>query len=74
MSLTQQQLCAIQYAEKYGIVNYSLKGWVFTYNVSYPGYLSTPRYTIQHRVDLRTYEEISTRVLNRYDPKGEANR
>lgn len=70
----EQELEAIRYAERYGIVNYRVNGWTLIYNVSYPAYLSTPRYTVQHKVDLRTWKEISTRVLNRYDPKGETNR
>lgn len=64
---------AIHYAETHGIVQYRLNGWVLIYNVSYPAYLSTPRYTIQHRVNLRDNNE-TTRVLSRYDPKGELNR
>lgn len=71
--LTPQQLCAIQYAEKYGIVKYRLNGWILIYNVSYPAYLNNPRYTVQHKVDLRTGKE-SSRVLSRYDFKGEINR
>lgn len=72
--LSQQQLSAIKYAETYGIVNYRLEGWVMVYNVSYPAYLNNPRYTVQHRVDLRTGKEINSRILSRYDPKGEVNR
>lgn len=64
---------AVQYAERYGIVNYRVTGNIMIFNVSYPQYLSNPRYTIQHRIDLDTGRE-STRKLGRFDSKGLANR
>ena len=70
----EQELEAVRYAERYGIVNYRVNGYFIIYNVSFPAYLSTPRHTIQHKVDLRTRKEVETRVLKRYDPKGEVNR
>lgn len=45
---------ALQYAEKYGIVKYTLQGGMMIYNVSFPPYLGQKRYTIQHIVDLNT--------------------
>ena len=66
MSIYEQR--AIQWCERYGIVEYKLK-----YNVSYPAYLGNPHYTIKHTVDLDTMHEI-TQQLKRYDPKGVYNR
>lgn len=65
-------MLAIQYVERYGIINYSVKGNKLVYNVSYPAYLSNPRYTIQHIVDLDTMQE-HTRQLQRFDSKGLVN-
>lgn len=69
-----QDANATMYADQHGIVNYKRNGWIMTYNVSYPAYLNNPRYTVQHKVDLKSGREIETRVLKRYDPKGEVNR
>ena len=64
---------ALQYAEKYGIVKYTLRGGMMIYNVSFPPYPGQKRYTIQHIVDLDTMQEI-TRKLGRYSKDGEYNR
>lgn len=69
-----QDANATEYAEQHGIVEYRRKGWIMTYNVSYPAYLGNPRYTVQHKVNLMSGKEIETKVLKRYDPKGELNR
>lgn len=71
--MTNYELVARQFAEKYGIIDYRVKGNFMIYNVSYPAYLSNPRYTIQHTVNLQTGKE-STRQLKRYDSKGVVNR
>lgn len=67
------QARAIEYAEKYGIVEYRVKGNTMIYNVSYPAYLNNPRYTVQHIVILDTFNS-TTKILKRYDPKGVYNR
>jgi len=62
-----------QFAEQYGIVKYRVNGNLMIYNVSYPAYLSNPRYTIQHTVNLDTGEDC-TRQLKRFDTSGLQNR
>lgn len=69
-----QEVAAIRYCEEHGIVQYSLKGWVLSYNISFSSYLSNPRYTIKVIVDLRKGREVERRQLKRYDPKGVYNR
>ena len=64
---------ALHYAEQYGIINYKVKGSQMIYNVSYPAYLSNPRYTIQHIVNLDTLKE-QTKRLKRFDSNGLVNR
>ena len=65
-------MLATIYVENYGILNYSVRGNKLVYNVSYPAYLSNPRYTIQHIVNLDTMQE-QTKRLQRFDTKGLAN-
>lgn len=64
---------ALAYCEQYGIVKYKVEKGVLIYNVSYPAYLSNPRYTIQHKVDLATGNHTSQK-LARYNKNGEYNR
>lgn len=64
---------AIVWAEKYGIVEYRVKGKYMIYNKSYLAYLYEPRYTVQHTVDLDAMKELPTKRLKRYDPKGRYN-
>lgn len=64
---------ASMFAERYGIIEYKVKGNLMIYNVSYPAYLNNPRYTIQHIVNLDTGKE-ETKQLQRYDSKGVVNR
>ena len=64
---------ALRYAEKYGIIEYRVKGNSMIYNVSYPAYLYNKRYTIQHEVNLITGDHKSV-TLKRYEPKGALNR
>lgn len=67
------ELLSRQFAERYGIVEYRVKGNTMIYNVSYPAYLSNPRYTIQHTVNLDSEVE-QTKQLKRFDSKGLVNR
>lgn len=67
------ELLARMYAERYGIVNYRVKGNTIIYNVSYSAYLSNPRYTIQHTVNLDNNSHTS-KQLKRYDKQGIYNR
>lgn len=71
MSIYEQR--AIQWCERYGIVEYKLNKNLLVYNVSYPAYLGSPHYTIKHTVNLDTMQE-TTQQLKRYDPKGVYNR
>lgn len=71
MSIYEQR--AIQWCERYGVVEYKLNKNILTYNVSYPAYLNNPHYTIKHIVNLDTMQE-TTQQLKRYDPKGAYNR
>ena len=64
---------ALAYCEKYGIIEYRVKGNLLIYNISYPAYLYNPRYTIQHTVNLDTGRE-ETKQLKRYDSKASVNR
>lgn len=71
MSIYEQR--AIQWCERYGIVEYKLNKNLLVYNVSYPAYLGNPHYTIKHTINLDTMHE-TTQQLKRYDPKGVYNR
>lgn len=71
MSIYEQR--AVQWCERYGIVEYKLNKNLLVYNVSYPAYLGNPHYTIKHTVNLDTMQE-TTQQLKRYDPKGVYNR
>lgn len=71
MSIYEQR--AIQWCERYGIVEYKLNKNLLVYNVSYPAYLGNLHYTIKHTIDLDTMQE-TTQQLKRYDPKGAYNR
>lgn len=63
---------AIHFAEKYGIVEYRVKGNLMIYNKSYPAYLSNPRYTVQHCINLDTGKD-TTKRLKRFDKNGYLN-
>ena len=64
---------ALQYSEKYGIIEYRIKGNLMIYNVSYPAYLGNPHYTIQHTINLDDMSHTS-KQLKRYDARGVHNR
>lgn len=63
---------AIEYAEKYGIIDYEVKGNQMIYYANYPEYLYVPKHTIKVTVDLDTGRE-ECKVLQKWNPKGNAN-
>lgn len=65
---------AIEWAEKYGIVEYKVYGKILTYIVSYPvsGYES--HYTQKFFVDLIEGKTVKSVRMKRYNPKGLVNR
>ena len=67
------KLRALEYAEKYGILEWKVKSNKMIYLVSYPKYLSNPAYTVEFTIDLDTFS-ASSRVLSRYYKKGLVNR
>ena len=64
---------AIEYCEKYGIVQYSVKGSQLLYYANYPAYLSNSRRSYKVVVDLKTMKETRT-LLQRYNKQGDFNR
>ena len=72
--LTQGQKVqrAIEYAEKYGILDFNVKGNRMVYYANYPAYLSEPNRTYKVIVRLDTMKE-ERKLLNKYYPKGNAN-
>jgi hypothetical protein len=64
---------AILWAERYGIIDYRIKGHYMVYNKSYPATMCEPHYTIQHTVDLVTMQELPTKKLKRFDRNGYNN-
>lgn len=73
-NLTQEEkeLRALRYAERYGILNYKVKGNRMIYYANYPEYLSEPRYTMKVTVRLDTMKE-ERQKLTKWNPKGNAN-
>ena len=55
---------ALEYAERYGIVDYKVKGNTMIYYVRHPKYLSNAAYTVKHTVYLESCKEI-TKLLKR---------
>lgn len=49
---------ALLFAEKYGIVTYTLKNNMLTYYKNYPEYLQNKRYTVKTVVNLDTMVEV----------------
>ena len=68
----QKEQKALEYAEKYGILDWKVKGNRMIYYANYPEYLSEPKYTIKVTVRLDTMKEERQR-LNKWNPKGNAN-
>ena len=63
---------AIEYAERYGILDFKVKGNRMTYYANYPRYLSEPNRTYKVTVRLDTMKE-ERQLLNKYYEKGNAN-
>lgn len=63
---------AIQYCEKYGIVEFRVAGGKLIYYANYPDYLSQKRVTYKVTVNLDTMEE-SRVELKRFNKVGNAN-
>lgn len=59
------RLRAIQYPEKYGIIDYKVKNGILVYYKNYPAYLSNKAYTVKTEVNLNTMNEIK-KQLKRY--------
>jgi hypothetical protein len=72
MDQKEREQIALQYAEKYGIVDYKINGNRMIYYANYPEYLNNPRYTIKVTVRLNTLKE-DRQKLTYWNPKGNAN-
>jgi hypothetical protein len=68
----RKELIALQYAEKYGILDYKVKGNRMIYYANYPAYLSEPRRTYKVTVRLNTLKE-ERQLLTKWNPKGNHN-
>ena len=68
----QKELIALRYVEKYGIIDYQIKGKWLIYYANYPAYLSEPRKTYKVMYDLNTGEETRIR-LGKWSSKGNHN-
>lgn len=72
LSLTEKAKRATEYAEKYGILDYTIKGNRMIYYANYPEYLNEPRKTYKVIVRLNTMKE-ERQKLSYWNPKGNAN-
>ena len=63
---------ALQFVERFGIVQYKVKGHFLIYNQSYPATVYEPHRTYQHTVDLDTMKD-TVKQLKRFDAKGYYN-
>lgn len=64
---------ATVYAERYGIVQYHVKGNTMTFYKSYPAYLGNKAYSIKHFINLDTGIETTQR-MNKVFKEGFYNR
>lgn len=64
---------ATQYAEKHGIINYSVTGDKMTYRASHPSTRKEDRTTYKIMVDLPTQKEEQREPLKRYYKQAEDN-
>ena len=65
---------AIEYSEKYGIVDYEVDQNKMIYYSNYPKYLAEPRRTYKVVVNLDTQKEELRTLLKRWSIKGQHNR
>lgn len=66
----------IMYCNLHGIVNYRIDdNRYLVYNVSFPAdyFNFKQKYTVQHKVDLETMQEVSITPLKRFDKNGLRN-
>ena len=63
---------ALEYAEKYGILDYKIKGNRMIYYANYPEYLSEPRKTYKVTVRLDTMKE-ERQKLTKWRAEGNSN-
>ena len=63
---------ALEYAEKYGIIDYAVKGNRMIYYANYPEYLNNKKHTIKVTVRLNTLKE-ERQKLTYWNPRGNAN-
>lgn len=63
---------AIQYCEKYGVIDYKITPTQLIYYANYPAYLYDKRRTYKVTIDLSTMQEKRT-LLKRWNVKGNVN-
>lgn len=63
---------AIEYCEKYGIIQYKISNGTLVYYANYPAYLGSKKRTYKVTVDLDNMEEKRVE-LKRYNPEGNYN-
>ena len=68
----KKEQTALEYAEKFGIVDYKVKGNRMIYYANYPEYLGEPRYTIKVTIRLDTLKE-ERQKLTKWNPLGNSN-
>ena len=68
----RKEQIALQYAERYGILDYKVKGNRMIYYANYPAYLSESRRTYKVTVRLNTMKE-ERQLLTKWNSKGNVN-
>lgn len=63
---------ALQYAERYGIITYKVKGNLMIFYKSYRAYLNNKAYSVKHTINLTTGVE-TTKVLKKLVREGFQN-
>lgn len=72
LTTEQKEQIALEYAEKYGIIEYKVNGNRMIYYANYPEYLSEPKRTYKVTVRLNTLKE-ERQLLKYWNPKGNYN-
>lgn len=70
--MNEKEKRALEYAEKYGIIDYKVKGNRMIYYANYPAYIAEPNRTYKVTVRLDTMKE-ERQLLKKYYPKGNHN-